>query len=181
MPRKKKIEETIDTKNELTYKVLRLNFDEIAKWTDSTNNDFPVYGIISFLKACGAHQIVSENKELFEEDGSFNTTFFVNAYTLMHIKNVIKHNWQIHSFNITEEGVLEWNTEKYPKGATHYEKTLTSRMESAIAYNFMEYKFGINDDLPDDVLEIRLPVSEITDANVVIEQEASQESDASQN
>lgn len=151
-------------------KTIQLDFDAIRKWRDAEKDDLPAYSMLTFYKAAGILDAVKELNGM--KPVAFYDILACNWPTHKKIKNFLEETWQIFSLRFKEKNVVEWNTDKYPKGTQHWARNLSKKVKGSVDVNFMNYCPFINDDLDDDIILIEIP----EESDQVVEAKETEES-----
>ena len=135
--------------------VFKIDLATLEDWKDSSAEALPIRGFISFYEACG---IADKVREILEKEGKTIVPYdniLCNYFTHQAIKNFIKRQWQIYSIDIDRDEHVFWKDDQYGK-EKHYEKNLSSKIESCLTLDFAHYCPGDDDDLEDYTIVIRL-------------------------
>ena len=134
---------------------ININFDDIDKWRKG-EEEFPVYGFLSFYEACGLEPVV---RKYFEEhDNKTMAPFdviFCNFYTLQRIKNYLKDQWAVYSLDLKGDNQVVWKQSVYGKNK-HYPRRISKKVEHSLLLDVTNYCPGIDDELEDNQIVFRI-------------------------
>ena len=136
---------------------IKLDFDAIKAWRDSSVDDLPVHGMISFYKAAGVADFIKERVEEFGDQIAAIDIVSCNFYTQQRIKKFIAEQWEIFSLSLLDHNKVVWNTRTYPKGVEHYHRTPSKKVLKSLSYDFFNYCPALDDELEDNILVLKVP------------------------
>lgn len=135
---------------------VKIDFEKLDNWR--SEKDLPVCGFLSLYEALG---LTPHIKEYADGQGGVKiaplNNILCNFYTIQHLRNYIKGNWEIYSLDIDGDNHVFWDESgSYKAWQKHYKKRLKKRIESCLNYDFNNYCPGLDEDLEDDVIVFRI-------------------------
>ena len=135
---------------------IKIDFNKLDTW--HSEKDLPVCSFISLYEAVGLIPYVQEY--LKTQDGAKIAplnNILCNFYTIQHLRNYIKGNWERYSIDIDADNHVFWDEKgTYRAWQKHYKRRLKKRVESCLNFDFNNYCPGLDDDLEDDVIVFRI-------------------------
>lgn len=125
-----------------------IDFSKLDEWRDSTKDDLPVCGYMSFYRAIGLLDAAKKYNETHPDFYLYHLdSILCNYMTNKAIRRFIEKNWSIYDIDIKEDNNVFWNTRKFPKGTRHYEKRIRERIKQCLAKDFSKFTPGLDDEL----------------------------------
>lgn len=132
---------------------IKLDFDALAAWRDSTKDDLPICGYLSFYEACGALDVL---KKHFSKDDQVCPirNILCNFYTEQRIKNFIYNIWETYNIDINENGAF-WKPGERRVQRKHPKK-MKAHVRKSLNRALVDFCPGLEDeeDIEDNVLII---------------------------
>lgn len=134
---------------------VKIDLEALRGWRKPGSDDLPITGFLSLYEALGLEKAIKEYCDGGRQIAAIEN-LACNFYTMRALKRFIEEQWQIYSLDIDGDSHVFWDPSSKYGRERHYPKKVRDRIASCIAMDFLNYCPGIDDELPDNVISLRV-------------------------